>query len=85
LIERHINELAELIDALYDGSASVEESGEMLTRCHQILDCYRKPSPDRHVEMVFMPGYSYTCNGSPHGCEGERFGGCAHHQTGKFQ
>jgi len=22
----------------------------------------------------------YTCNGSPHGCEGERFGGCEFHE-----
>lgn len=32
------NELRNLIDALYDGSATVEESGAMLTRCHQIID-----------------------------------------------
>ena len=24
---------------------------------------------------------SYTCNGSPQGCEGERFGGCEYHDT----
>lgn len=28
------------------------------------------------IERMFRTGIAYSCNGSPIGCEGERFGGC---------
>lgn len=33
---------------------------------------------ERDNKVGYIQQGSYTCNGSPRGCEGERFGGCDH-------